>query len=905
MRKTWLAALIGVIVLLALCGVASAEKLVIPADVKIIDVEAFYGDTSLDEVVLPDGVVEIGERAFAESGLTMINLPESLVKIADDAFDPDVMLAVEKGTWVYDWAVEKGYQLKPEESPASDFSYRIISEELKTCAITGYRGEDTEIVTPAYNPNGYRVVTIADSAFKDKKIVSIYISNGIESIESGAFEGCKKLDKAVFPNSVKNIGHRLFEYCYSLKDVRLSRNLTSLGKWTFHQCSSLKEIEIPDSVTMIDEWAFFQCKALEEIDIPDSVNTIVGGTFGYCDNLVRVGLPKHLTTIPQHIFRDCGKLRQVNIPEGITAIGEMAFYNCENLTINSLPDSLKIIGAKAFYNCNALTDILIPNSVEMIGVSAFAYCDSLVMIDLPAELKSIETSLFDGSASLAYVEIPDGVTSIGDNAFRKCKSLTSINIPVGVTHIGAGAFRYCELLTSVILPDGLLSIGDSGFRDCVKLEQINIPGSLVELGVYVFNNCGNLIIYAEDNSDAARLLGKGGYSYRIPGITDYSLRYVFSGDDIVGKEITSVDKEIKELSIPDDVTIIGDYTFQDCSNLTRITIPESVTTIGDYAFANCSALTVVEIPNTVINPIGTEAFSGCASSLLIKCDPKDPTGNSESEALRYAKENEIDYFTRVGGIRRALIIGQGNYPPAPNGDDQAATKKAQNSVTAVEKVLNYFGYNDIRIEKDRSAADILNDIYHAAQDLKETDILLFYYIGHGVEGNMPGSITGIDTDANGYLKTVTHDAITAALASTDARKIVVLQSCYSGYAMEAMMCLLADAGDTYIITAANHNKCDGVNENYPPIPEPYWFFTTGFCLGLGWDCSINLQTQFYADGYGSGVEDGAISIEEAFSCARNETDAICNALNNNNPQNVMYSPSGCEWFKPFRLENVR
>ena len=65
------------------------------------------------------------------------------------------------------------------------------------------------------------------------------------------------------------------------------------------------------------------------------------------------------------------------------------------------------------------------------------------------------------------------------------------------------------------------------------------------------------------------------------------------------------------MTIPDNVTCIGDRLFYNCSGLTRVTIPDGVTSIGDEAFYGCSGLTNVTIPDSVMS-IGSSAFSGCS-----------------------------------------------------------------------------------------------------------------------------------------------------------------------------------------------------------------------------------------------------------------------------------------------------
>lgn len=98
----------------------------------------------------------------------------------------------------------------------------------------------------------------------------------------------------------------------------------------------------------------------------------------------------------------------------------------------------------------------------------------------------------------------------------------------------------------------------------------------------------------------------------------YTLTYTLNSD---GNSYTlsgySGDKPTGELVIPDSydskpVTIIGEYAFSMCGDLTRITIPDSVTSIGLSAFQGCTGLMSIIISDSV-RGIGNFAFNGCGS----------------------------------------------------------------------------------------------------------------------------------------------------------------------------------------------------------------------------------------------------------------------------------------------------
>ncbi len=263
-------------------------------------------------------------------------------------------------------------------------------------------------------------------------------------------------------------------------------------------------------------------------------------------------------------------------------------------TFLSIKEGILSIGYKAFSNCIGLTSIDIPNSVTSIGERAFNGCTGLTSIIIPNSVKGIGWLAFDGCTGLTSIDIPNSVTSIGHMAFSDCSSLTSITIPDGVTSISA--FSGCSSLTSIKIPNSVTSIGYMAFSDCSSLTSINIPSSVTSIGNSAFSGCSSLqkVIV----SDIAKWCGIS--------FNDKSSNPLYKAHHLYSDEHT----EIKELTIPNSVTSIGNSAFAGCSGLTSVIIPNNVTSIGESAFYNCDGLTSVIIPNNVTS-IGESAFRYC------------------------------------------------------------------------------------------------------------------------------------------------------------------------------------------------------------------------------------------------------------------------------------------------------
>lgn len=92
-------------------------------------------------------------------------------------------------------------------------------------------------------------------------------------------------------------------------------------------------------------------------------------------------------------------------------------------------------------------------------------------------------------------------------------------------------------------------------------------------------------------------------TYKVKGIGTATKKYIVIPAVYEGKAVTSIGDNafphcnMKGITIPNSVTLIGSSAFAFCSSLTNISIPDSVTGIGEFAFDACSSLTSISIPN--------------------------------------------------------------------------------------------------------------------------------------------------------------------------------------------------------------------------------------------------------------------------------------------------------------------
>ena len=83
-------------------------------------------------------------------------------------------------------------------------------------------------------------------------------------------------------------------------------------------------------------------------------------------------------------------------------------------------------------------------------------------------------------------------------------------------------------------------------------------------------------------------------------------------------------ESLKEVTLPEGLTYLGDYAFDSAAELKSITLPSTLTTIGGDAFYECTGLTDITIPSDV-KTIDSMAFFGCTGLTSVTIPDKVET----------------------------------------------------------------------------------------------------------------------------------------------------------------------------------------------------------------------------------------------------------------------------------------
>lgn len=541
------------------------------------------------DVVIPEGVKEIGKRAFQNcTGLTGAVIPESVTEIGYGAF--------------------------------------MGCTGLQSVTVPG------------------SVSAICSDAFKNCiGLQSVTLLEGLVEIGYCAFYGCSGLRNIAIPASVAQIGKSAFSHCAGLQSVSLPEGITEIAQATFYQCTSLQNFTIPESVTALGWDAFRDCTGLESIVIPAHITEINSSIFSGCDRLALIAphIPvSGFETVDK--FKACAGFAKAyldgtEMDEEIRA-GYLKYIKGQRkrLVLDAVQhEELLQLMIKEKMLARADIDPLLTECDRQNNVAAKAavldYAGrSLKPVDpfdeMEKELAKAERQArrFEETGQLPASELKkiwstkkreDGTLEI--TSYKGTDATVSVPAVIGktaVTAIGEKALsplasrltpeqkRVRETLESVTIPEGVTEISKSAFSGCTGLTDVAIAEGVTNITHYTFSdtpwfkNLGELAV-----------------------VNHILLKYRGNSGDV---------------TIPEGVTKIGNGAFQGCTGLTSVTIPAGVTEIGVFAFYGCTGLISVTIPADV-KEIGMDAFTHCPNLTI-----HAPAG---SYAEEYAKKKKIKF----------------------------------------------------------------------------------------------------------------------------------------------------------------------------------------------------------------------------------------------------------------------
>lgn len=159
--------------------------------------------------------------------------------------------------------------------------------------------------------------------------------------------------------------------------------------------------------------------------------------------------------------------------------------------------------------------------------------------------------------------------------------------------------------------DGTLTIKLATMPEDVK--KISIP-SEVKIGGHTYSITE---IYKECFKDNTNLkeVSVGNHISRIgdgafAGCTQLEKITLSEGLTTIGSKAFDGCSALKKVKLPATLQMIGSYAFRDCTSLGSVTYNDGLLTIGAYAFYRCRSLSKAALPDTVIT-IGKYAFAEC------------------------------------------------------------------------------------------------------------------------------------------------------------------------------------------------------------------------------------------------------------------------------------------------------
>lgn len=255
---------------------------------RVIADDAFFAASALESVDLPDSLICIGKRAFQEcTSLTDIILPQHLETIEDRAFYASAVSEITIPFGIRSIGDEAFKDCLDLQEVKMDGTPDAVG--AKAFAITAWF---ENIEEDAYHCKYFQGILLSCSGGES----FVKIQEGTRVIAEAVFSELNKLERVEFPKSLEYIGAASFQSCKNLREILFEDgcDLKVIDLYAFADCANLKEPDFPLKLKKVNYHAFEECDAFENIRFPESVEYVDTYALVYCVNLKRIELPKHL-----------------------------------------------------------------------------------------------------------------------------------------------------------------------------------------------------------------------------------------------------------------------------------------------------------------------------------------------------------------------------------------------------------------------------------------------------------------------------------------------------------------------------------------------------------------------------------------------------------------------------------
>ena len=309
-----------------------------------------------------------------------------------------------------------------------DYTYEVIGDKEVKLSDYNFASSVGDVAVPGsidYDDVSYNVTTIGSELHGWMNVTSFTMSEGITTIEKGAFEKYPNLTTINFPSTLKDYTGRYMPALskmtmpdnssyFTLKDgVLYNKNMTKLVQYPGNMPGDT--YTIPSSVTTIGDSSLSGVQNLTNFNIPGTVQIIEDNAINMSPGIVNATVDNGVKTIQLGNFAYCDGLESLTINSPCT-LGQGAISSCKNLKKITLGADIQVISIEVFSDLVSMEEYIVKDNCTVWSSNDGVLYKGNLLVAYPA-CKVGDT----------YI-VPENTTSVMQYSFHLIKNLKTIII---------------------------------------------------------------------------------------------------------------------------------------------------------------------------------------------------------------------------------------------------------------------------------------------------------------------------------------------------------------------------------------------------------------------------------------------------------------------------------------------